>query len=481
MSNNGLRPDLDITIKSITTLNEFEYRYELIHLHHHHHDIMEDEQKVYDVAIIGGGVVGLSVLRTATLCGLKCILLESKPDLLDGASGRNSGIVCTGVDAPAGSLERALIRDSISTLRSYLKAYNIPHRDCGSLVCLWPWDEGGEENYSSVATSRLQAVADESWEAGDTDCEILSAKKVSAMEPSLADGVRGAVHIKGEIVVDPFMLPLSYAVHARENGATILTSFTVCAKKCAFKNGIWALTDEIQSKMIRSKAVVNASGLFADLIQHDSDHVPDACFESKPRRGQYCIFSSTNLIPCCPIQPVPSNRTKGIFVYSSLYNQLIVGPTALDQNNRYDEIPDQIVSEMLQNLAKRIVPSIDPFTELKGEWVGLRPATEHRDYQISLFPHSNFITAAGIRSTGLTASLGISRYVVRLLNSIVPCPTNEGFDGLCRHKCSPLPEFNELASAFVSSNDDCIHVHGVKYRVTHPITRYGWVGIGSSE
>ena len=438
---------------------------------------MEAEEQVYDVAIIGGGVVGLSVLRTATLCGLKCILLESKSDILDGASGRNSGIVCTGVDAPIGSLERALIRDSISTLRPYLKAYNIPHRECGSLVCLWPWDE--ESNQEEAAQSKLESVVMESLEAGDTECEVLSAEEVKSLEPSLHDCVKGAVHIKGEIVVDPFLLPLSYAVHARENGAKIVTNFVVCAKNCSFEDGIWTLTDDTQSIEFHSKAIVNASGLFADLIQQSSKFVPDVSFTSKPRRGQYCIFTSKNDIPLRPIQPVPSQRTKGVFVYSSIYNQLIVGPTALDQDDRYDESIDHDVSETLQELAHRTVPKVDPTVELVGEWVGLRTATEHRDYQINLFPQSNFITAGGIRSTGLTASLGIGRYIVRLLSAIIPCPTNAGFDGLCRRQCSSLPDHRMLAKSFLLSNDGSIELNGMKYRVTHPITRYGWVKFSS--
>ena len=95
----------------------------------------------FDVLIVGGGVVGLSILRSATLFGWKCVLVEANADLLTGASGNNSGIACTGVDASPGTLERALIRDSISQLRPFLQQHNIPYRPCGSLVCLWPWDE----------------------------------------------------------------------------------------------------------------------------------------------------------------------------------------------------------------------------------------------------------------------------------------------------------------------------------------------------
>ena len=95
---------------------------------------------MYDVAVIGRGVVGITIARSAVLAGLRVVLLEASGDLLTGASGSNSGIACTGVDATEGTLERALIRDAISQIRGFCRDHNVPNRPCGSLVCLWPWD-----------------------------------------------------------------------------------------------------------------------------------------------------------------------------------------------------------------------------------------------------------------------------------------------------------------------------------------------------
>jgi hypothetical protein len=103
-------------------------------------DDTDTNVNVYDLVVIGGGVVGLAILRAATLEGWKCALVEQEPDLLSWASGSNSGIACTGVDAKPGTLERALIRDSASQIRIFCKEMNIPNRPCGSLVCQWPWD-----------------------------------------------------------------------------------------------------------------------------------------------------------------------------------------------------------------------------------------------------------------------------------------------------------------------------------------------------
>jgi len=135
----------------------------------------------------------LAVLRAAALHGYSVCLIEREADLLCWASGSNSGIVCTGVDAAEGTLERALIRDSIAQLRSFYREMNLPMRPCGSMVCRWPWDDDDDD--------ALHHVLLESHDAGDTEAVKLSPSQVQANEPCLNRNCTGAVHIPGEIVV----------------------------------------------------------------------------------------------------------------------------------------------------------------------------------------------------------------------------------------------------------------------------------------
>lgn len=217
----------------------------------------EEEKVVFDVAIIGGGVVGLAILRHCQVYGgYSCVLLEQESDLLTKASGHNSGIACTGSDAPLLSKERALIRDSISNMRHFCRVHNIPFGDFmktndndeeeekqkdgvvndrspkgGSLVCIWPWDihstsnpknnndDDAEKEKEKIIHEKLLEVAEESWDAGDTHARILTKEEVLEMEPSLSNDVLGGVHIPGEVVLDPFLFPVALASHARENGA----------------------------------------------------------------------------------------------------------------------------------------------------------------------------------------------------------------------------------------------------------------------
>ena len=86
---------------------------------------------VYDTVIIGGGVIGLSILRASLLAGYNAILLERNADLCDCASGRNSGVLCTGVDAPMGSLERALIRILLHACEIFVWIIMCPRESVG--------------------------------------------------------------------------------------------------------------------------------------------------------------------------------------------------------------------------------------------------------------------------------------------------------------------------------------------------------------
>lgn len=331
-------------------------------------------------------------------------------------------------------------------------------------MCQWDWDKISRgRRYESP----LSKVLAESHDAGDSHARRMTGAEVGQWEPNVSPLCVGAVHIPGEVVVDSWLFAIALGAHARENGAKVYTHFEYDAAASWFEpqQGIWNVMRQrnkdhlIQRQppaSLRARAVVNATGIVADLVQGGTSDVRQPHWTSKPRRGQYRIFQANEHTHIThPIQPVPSQRTKGIFVYSSLYDHIVVGPTAEEQESRFDKRINSAVADDLTSFLLRIIPDLDPLKQHIGEYVGIRPATEHRDYQISLEAHRNWIVAAGIRSTGLTASLGIGRHMVHLLQSILP-PAKP----LASIRTTPLPEMRELVDHFNSNPDGNVLIHG---------------------
>lgn len=481
-----------------------------------------EESRLFDVLIIGGGVVGLSILHSlSTTTKRTCVLIESNPHLLMGASGRNTGIICTGVDAPLGSLERCLIRDSVSQVRQFCQMMNIPMKECGSLVCTWPWDAVEcsttstemTESKDKTSDDLLRKVVAESWDAGDIQVSVLDAAAVQEIEPAISSQVKGAVHIPGEIVVDPWLFSIAFAVRAQENGAIIHTNFEYDNERsffdCTGETPRWMVynrkkrlddnanntTDNTDSSsieetltpaLLQAKVIVNAAGINADTIQLNTSVLPSPPYQMRPRRGQYIIFRQPPSLPLLirPIQPIPTEHTKGIFVFSSIYDQIIFGPTASEQNSKTDVTVDPDVAEMLILHGKRVLRHAnfdeDYFSRNSpyciGEYVGIRPATTHRDYHVHVYHNQQWLTVAGIRSTGLTASIGIGNYVARCIaffeGNLHGSPASSQFNEV---KTTPLPSLKFLVDEFHKyGQEECVVINCYKYRVTHPITIYGW-------
>lgn len=440
----------------------------------------------FDVVIIGGGVVGCAVARAATLAGYTCAVVEREQDVLHWASGSNSGIACTGVDATPGTLERALIRDAIAQLPGFLRAMAIPHDACGSLVCQWPWNTDTLAEERSSSTVGLAQVLCESHEAGDTHAQYLTTtQQVLEREPNLNPCVQGAVHIPGEIVVDPWLYSIALLVQARANGCAVYTNAPVEPSALSWDGQHWSIPvgGQNEETTLHARSLICATGAWAadweqaicQQQQHNGNRPTTNDLRAAPRRGQYRIYqarSSTRIRH--PIQPIPTQRTKGIFVFGSLYNQIIVGPTALDQTSKTDRTIDPDVAMELDHFAKRILPNLDPTRDLVGEYVGIRPGTNQRDYQIRAHFSPPWITVAGIRSTGLTASLGIGRHVTHLLEQVwreqygvVPCPLETPVQ-------PTLPPLVDLIREFQKRGDGCVEIDGYVYKVTHPLTYIGW-------
>lgn len=189
----------------------------------------------YDVAVIGGGVVGLAVAREMAVRGRRVVLLEREDAVAAAASSGNSGIGCTGYDAPVGTLERRLLRRAIQLHPALLRSFGMSYehvRKCGSLVVAWTPEE----------LAKLPNILAENLEAGDTEAVQLSAAEVHELEPALSTEALGAVLCPREAVVEPWLVPAGYAHSAKLNGAELRMNREVTAVEYSPAEQLWHLT-----------------------------------------------------------------------------------------------------------------------------------------------------------------------------------------------------------------------------------------------
>ncbi len=356
---------------------------------------------VFDVAVVGGGVVGCAVARRLTLEGARVVLLERGADILSGASKANSALLHTGFDAPPGSLELACMQEGYREYLEIRGRLNLPLLETGAMVAAW----------SEADLSRLDAIEAQARENGVHDVARLDAAQARRREPLLADHLRGALLVPGEHVIDPWSAPLAYLTQAVENGA--VARFDADVSSGTLDDGVWTL--RTGAGAFRARAVVNCAGLFGDVLERRL--LGEAGFTIKPRKGQFVVFDkpAAKLLGTI-ILPVPNERTKGVVLARTIFGNLLVGPTAEEQDDRTRAAVDAGALKALRAKAVEMVPALRDMP-VSAVYAGLRPASELKEYRVRADPERRWIRVGGIRSTGLTAALGLAGHVSRLLGS----------------------------------------------------------------
>jgi glycerol-3-phosphate dehydrogenase len=333
--------------------------------------------------VIGGGVVGAAVLRELAARGVAAILLEAEAELALCASGTNSGILHTGFDSEPGELETELILRSAGLRDPVLERLGVPVIRCGAE--LRPADDG-----------QARTIA-----------EIEARARGNGVEVSIADG---ALEVPGESVTDPAAYTLGLASQAQATGAEVRRGARVEAIAPAADRLTVRCSD---GHSLSCEMAVNCAGLGADAI---AGAVGDDSFSIYPRKGEFFVFDPPGGEPLERILlPVPTKRTKGVLVFPTVDGKVIAGPTAHDQEDKDDwSVRDEAFEEVMPK-AVAMLPALDG-AEPIASYAGLRPAGRDCNYVIGPSPPDpRLINVAAIRSTGLTASLGIAERVVGLL------------------------------------------------------------------
>ena len=355
---------------------------------------------LFDVAVIGAGVVGCAIARGLALAGARVAVLERAQDMLDGASKANSAILHTGFDAPVGTVEAALVARGHAEYLAIHDRLNLPLDRAGALVIAW----------SEAEAAALPGLMDQARANGVTDVEPLDAGALRGLEPALADTATAGFRVPREYLIDPWSAPLAYLRQAVAMGAEVLFGAPVTGGER--RGGVWHL--ETPRGPVRAAQVVNAAGLYGDRLE--ALLLGQAHFTIHPRKGQFVVFDkpASRLVRHI-LLPVPNDKTKGVVVCRTVWGNLLVGPTAEDQDDRDTAA---LVPETLSALRARgaqILPALAGH-EVTAVYAGLRPASDDKAYRLLHRPADGWLTVGGIRSTGLSAALGLAAWAVETLD-----------------------------------------------------------------
>jgi glycerol-3-phosphate dehydrogenase len=360
---------------------------------------MSPAPPAWDVAIIGAGVVGTAIARALSAAApgrLRCVLLDAADDVGTGTSKANTAILHTGFDAKPGTLESRLLTRGGAALRAYAERAGIAVERTGAVLVAW----------TPQQVAALPSIVDNARRNGCLAVRELSASLVYEREPALGPGVLAGLSIPDESVIDPWSVPLAFATEAVRAGAGLRLGTRV--------TGVTEAGDGFELATTRGPVrcgwAVNAAGLGGDAV--DRMFGGDG-FTIRPRKGELIVYDKlARRLVNSIVLPVPTARTKGVLVAPTVFGNVLAGPTAQDVTDRGDVSTTGEGLSSLVAAGQRILPGLAA-EEVTATYAGLRAATGHADYVIRRT--GRYVCVAGIRSTGLSASLGIAEHVAGLL------------------------------------------------------------------
>ena len=354
---------------------------------------------MYDIIIIGAGVSGAAAARELSRYEADICVLEKEEDVCCGSSKANSAIVHAGYDAVPGSLKARLNVRGNELMGDLARELDFPFERRGSLVLCLNEEEMPE----------LQALYDRGVENGVKDMRILTAEEVLAMEPNVADNVYAALYAPTAGIVCPFGLNIAMAENACANGVTF--QFNTQVDKITKLEEGYAL--HTNNGTFRARFVVNAAGVYADALHN---MVSDDRIHITARRGDYCLLDKeAGGHVGRTIFALPGKRGKGVLVTPTIHGNLLVGPTAVDVE---DKEAVNTTAEGLAELTAKAQMSVKniPMKQVITSFAGLRAHEDGGDFMIGEVPDApGFIDCAGIESPGIASSPAIGEMIAQIL------------------------------------------------------------------
>ena len=356
-----------------------------------------------DVVVIGAGAVGCAIARELSKYEIRVIVVDKNEDVGGDASKSNSAIIHTGYDATPDSLESQLVVAANPMYDEIVKDLDVPFKRIGAILPAFT-DEQFEKLPEIKAKAFKNRVYDVEYKSGD---ELL------AIEPNLNPEVKGGLYIPRESIIDPFILVQALAENANANGVEFLLN----AKVTDIKTENGKIKSVVTTKgEIETTYVINSAGLYCDEI---AEMVGKAEYKVVARKGQFYILDKkTNCQVNYIVLPIPTKITKGKLMCPTIHGNMLVGPTAEDQESKVDKSTSTEGLASIEKDVRNLIPNVnlrDTITQYSGLRPNRNPEGLHVDTYEDLY---GYINLSGVRSTGLTLSVAMGKYLAQVMLNI---------------------------------------------------------------
>jgi len=353
---------------------------------------------MYDIAIIGCGIVGAAAAYELSKYKLKIAVLEKENDVAVATTKANSAIIHAGYDPKPGTLMAKLNVEGAILAKEICEVLDIPYKQCGALVLA----------FSSKETIVLENLLQAGKTNGVPGLCILDKAQVIDLEPNLSSDVIAALYAPSAAIISPWEYGLALIETAVKNQVELYRECEVIdIKKTDNSYTIQTCQGQVQTRYI-----INAAGLYADKINNMANPIT---FEIQPDRGEYFLLDKSegkqvrHIIFQCP-----SELGKGVLVAPTVHGNLIVGPSSVEVEDSKDVSNTSIGLGFVREFATKSVPGINFRANIRN-FAGNRAKTKAGDFVIEE-TQSGFINLAGISSPGLSAAPAIAKMAVELLS-----------------------------------------------------------------